>query len=709
MAKNLSSLVAVLLSTALFLSGVVFPAPASLQAAAPLQEAEPVEMQEVAVGRSPQGVTMTLEARQVSESCYEWKVDNTSAGTWDRGSWELAPTGGEVYWDSAADGAWMGFSISENSAWGTPISATYYWYSFIVAPTGTGGLLVVETVKNGQGTGQGWGQPSEGLSQTPTYYGGASSDPYVTGGIVRSGGIKKLGWDEFKLIKCYQPNQQPTATPTSVPPTFTPTPVPPTSTPTHTPWPTATPTPTFTATPTRTPTPRPTNTPTPTPTATPVAGDTNMIVPPAALVVQTDSQTQDCINNYLAVLSSGEIGVASAAVRAPQVYPPIRALTYCMEPQLVSAPGTGGVCLHRQRVLVVKDVQAGQSGWAIEYRCTDTPQGPVVLGSTTTMNPVAGAIAGTMTLALAMYYWGAQPTVVEIYWEPASGNQVIETGKTLAQTWQEAEDWLLSMAYKPATVHYGSPSSYSQLFDGEDLAATIRFYRPVNEALWNEKVWFYNATNRSVDGETVALLQMMAPGTMGTTLNSFLITTRNDGTPGMSLWDTMAHLLGFNYEVPKPHEGVRMRGGTHSSDGDPLATAKKDSLWYTTLNWAFAWTFFEVRPPWDWCGYRQVDNACACVNYNLTIARVVVNALGVVSQKVTRGLSVLLNDNGTAMGGFTPTNPGASQMTEGMRPTQSTFSSANGWETLDPDDPSSWLHSAHCPRDFGLGLQPVAQ
>ena len=276
-------------------------------------------------------ITNTLvsiaEAQQVSDSCYQWVIDQRDAGSWERATWASAPTGGEVYWDSAGDGAYYAFTITEDPSWGTPISATYSWYRFIVAPTGAGAYLIVETVKNGAGTGQGWSQPSQDFSESPTHHQGNSSDVTVNGGIIRTAGGKKLGWDEFKLVKCYQQSQ---ATPTPIPPTstpwptFTPTPIPPTSTPwpTFTPTPippTSTPWPTFT--PTRVP---PTNTPTPIPTATP-ADPYREKMPKWGLVIRNGEAELLPFGqalalygkkNYLASVQGGGIVVSAAEVVA---------------------------------------------------------------------------------------------------------------------------------------------------------------------------------------------------------------------------------------------------------------------------------------------------------------------------------------------------------------------------------------------------------
>ncbi len=504
--------------------------------------------------------------------------------------------------------------------------------------------------------------------------------------------------DGIKITLCY-PEVQPTATPTEIPPTATP-------------WPTPTPSPTYTPTPTSSPTPYPTSTPTATPTATPVAADTNNIVPSPAAVVEFDDEMRQCVNNYIAIVSSGNMAsAASVETRSVQIHPPVEAMESCIQSQLISFPGTGGVCLNPTRVLVVKDHTDSQNGWAVEYRCTDTPQGPVVLGNTSTMSPGAGgAIAGVMVIAMAIYYWGAQPQTVELYWEPHVPEEAVAAGKMIAQTWEEAEDFLLSLAYKPATLHFGNPTSYSQLFDGDGLASTVRFYLPVNDALWNQQVWFYHASGRQVDAETVAVIQLMGTGSLGTTLSSYIVTTRSDGTAGMTLWDTLSHLLSFGYEVPEALPGVRVRGGDHSSDGDPLATARKDALWYTTLNWAKGFTNAGQMPPWNWCGYRPPTapkgEACACVNFALFIARQVINGLGQVKEKVTQGLGVILNSNSTAVGGFKPANPNAASFSEGMRPmgNGNTFGKDEGWQTLDPNNPDHQGWIDRCPDDFGLKL-----
>ena len=94
----------------------------------------------------------------------------------------------------------------------------------------------------------------------------------------------------------------------------------------------------------------------------------------------------------------------------------------------------------------------------------------------------------------------------------------------------------------------------------------------------------------------------------------------------MSLWDAMVELLSPGYNVPTPLPGVRVRTGSHSSDGDPLATAKKDAMWYSVLNWAKSFTNAGFRPPWNWCGFRASDDACVCVNYLLEIFREVIHS-----------------------------------------------------------------------------------
>ena len=221
-------------------------------------------------------LTVQMEARQVSSSCWEYTWDGTAGpfGTWDLIQWGGAPTGGYALADWYADGATFLPWTPEDPALGSPTKATYSWYAFALDPLGSGAQIQVEPTRNTTPVGWYWFIRSENLSNSPAYVQVESPDFSVNGAFIRSNGAgRRLGWDYFRIYKCYDgvpltatPTNTPRPTNTPIPPTNTPRP---TVTPSSTFTPTPTPTSTRTATPTWTPTPCPTNPPWPTPTATP--------------------------------------------------------------------------------------------------------------------------------------------------------------------------------------------------------------------------------------------------------------------------------------------------------------------------------------------------------------------------------------------------------------------------------------------------------
>jgi hypothetical protein len=188
-------------------------------------------------------VRLALEAQPTSmESCYLWIIDNDTlaggtAGSWDQIQWASAPTGGFAYADWERDGGNFAFSLLEEPVWGSPTSITYSWYRFSLDAPAPGSTFGVEVLLGGQPTGLGWWQRSEEFAPNavPTYHQVEGGNPRYNGAILRTNGVKRLGWDWFRVYKCYDGI------------------------------PVATPTPTATATPTRTPSPTPTATPSPTP------------------------------------------------------------------------------------------------------------------------------------------------------------------------------------------------------------------------------------------------------------------------------------------------------------------------------------------------------------------------------------------------------------------------------------------------------------
>ena len=637
----------------------------------------PSEPQLIRVG-SETVLTVQMEARQVSSSCWEYTWDGTAGpfGTWDLIQWGGAPTGGYALADWYADGATFLPWASEDPALGSPTKATYSWYAFAFDPLGSGAQLQIEPTRNGASAGFYWFIRSENLSPTPVYAQVEFPDFSVNGAFIRSNGAgRKLGWDYFRIFKCYD-GVPLTATPTSTPrPTITPRP-------TNTFVPTATPTRTFTPTPTRTPMPTPTVTPT-------VADDTLWLATPAP-VVQVDTEGDVCRIASLPIAGgTGQARVSEAPDSWPNSNPQLPALRECFSPsQAAWIPP--GQCLNPTRILVGKNTPDGTMAFSIVFQCNSQGGGALMMTSTSAgTNPIIGPVVGFV--ALSMMAISASPHNIEVFWEPA-GNAIAEGGRFIATNVEEAKDVLLGLAVKPTTLYLGQPAVYAQIFDGKDIAGIFRGYRTATN--WEETVWSYPAS-AGVDANTVASLQYFTEGSRGAVLKTVIFKTTPNGGAGYPLWDANVQMFLDGYPANPLYPGLPPRTGEHS-DKTPAESARKrfGYNWYMNQNYEYRQA--GIRPPHKWCGIRS-DGTCSCVDYTMQVIRWVVNGVGKVKIKIYEGVALVWNpENPSVLMGLTQSVQGAAPFSDGARPLGRQWLD---YRTVDLNNPSDL---DQCPDHFGL-------
>ncbi len=590
------------------------------------------------------------EAQQVSDSCYQWVIDNRDAGSWERATWSSAPTGGEVYWDSNADSAYYGFTITEDPSWGTPTSATYYWYRFIVAPTGAGASLIVETVKNGAGTGQGWSQPSQDFSQSPTHHQGSSSDVTVNGGIIRTAGGKKLGWDEFKLVKCYQPPATPTSTPTSIPPTSTPVP---TFTPTRIP-PTSTPVPTFTpipptATPTRVP-PTPTNTPSPTSSPTPITDPVTS--PQQGAIVANNAETCSGVV-YMPAVTGGNLAAMASDATYVEVIP---AGAKAINAGACMIPPTPHCTFKWDKIW---DVIFTELTFGDLWVCGDEAkiQSPVMVMATTTTSgtPADLLVIGGVVVAAGLQQWAS-------YTISSFEGPTLPDGALLFETVEDAKNWVTGQFVHPVTVG-SNPIKIEQyresLENGGGYNATVRWYS--NDTSGTQFSVVQDSTNTGVTAATVVDVQIVTgDGIVPTTVGNYRV--ERGVVPGVQTYPSVDVALGwvFATQVNMPPAVPQAPEVPHVANHPRVdERAKKIAGWRV----AFAEWFGGGGP--NWCGQRP-DGAMLIVFYRLAV------------QKTTgglyKGIGLILHTDGVSDSTvMTDVKPSDGDPNNGSRPKTPTY------------------------------------
>lgn len=687
-------IVCLLVLAFMFLQLLPLPTPVVTAQEAPQSVPEPVVIDEGIANDELVIIPQEVDTPDGTESCWQWVVNNqTPVGTWHTIQWPEYPPPGDIgYNDWDSNGASFEFRMVEDPSWGEPVSGTISWYWNRFSPDGPGTVERVQIYQE-NGGGMTWMTLSELLSVEPVPWEYALVNSWLhydrvristPGGTTPWGIGLRVGWDNFKFVRCYEVTT-PTATPTRTP-TRTPTP---TATPTRTPVPTATPT----RTPTRTPV--PTATPTRTPIASVTPEEPSVHTPDVAPVVNTESTTPCQYLNMGLVASGGWVMGSTSSVPAqesPIAGPPVRSHPNCFHASnFIGVRPPSGVtpeqCPNPQRVVIAKETESGVYAWSEEYQC-DQVSGQIVVGTTATLNPMA-TIAGLLFGAYASYV-AVQPDTVKFVWRPLIAGGV-EQGEIIVNNIQEAKAWVYSLLYKPATPQetgLPEPVRYLQYAWGADTTLTMRVYRNVPDfELWNQLGWLregiylpgaiavfqfpYVDTNGNVRLKTFTFSSVPLAGNPTTLMASV----------AEQLMDTWIHL------PPRPETPPICLSG-HSCGANPDLVAKKFGMYHQVMTWAREWIDALHIPPWHWCGYRPSDGACACTNYWLQIAKQVIDGAGQVKWKVEKGLIAIVNSNSTAFGDLLPTgtngNPNVFEpFTESARPRGNQWKS-DVWETIEP-------------------------
>jgi len=435
------------------------------------------------------------------------------------------------------------------------------------------------------------------------------------------------------------------------------------------------------------------------PTATPTEFPPTLQIYPTPGAVVLGTLANQCKNQYLALVTSGSGGVRQAEV-APESPPwsPPATNSACYPSQNTSWVPTSANCRNPERILRVRDINGGEAGWSVEYRCPDNQQaGALLVGGigTTGINPVVGfAIVASAAVMLT-----SNPATVTVVMERA-GSGIANAGRFFANSIQEAQDFILGIGAKPATMNMRNPNHYVVLLEDGVSTGSLRVY-PEGPINWRELVYI-QPLGTPVDLQTVAVLQTIQDGSRGPTLVTRVYSRRQNGA-AMPLEDALALELKEGYHPEGLYPGAQpWEPEKHS--GDSLAKGKKWAGYNKYLNQNIAWTSINTRPPHDWCGYRAYDNTCACANYDYTLARWVIETLAneVVNArlKVSRGIALMWALNPTALTDVKPRVNGANQWSEGMKPKGARF---DDFQTINPDNPDD-PNRDKCPPHFGLML-----